>query len=386
MSLARRREYLQRTRERYHAATSRKEQSRILDEVVATTGYHRKYALQVLGQPARRTSNRPARRKRASRYLPCLYAVQMVWEALDYPCAERLPPVLVETAQLLVQHGELHLPATVETLLTQLSRATLARQLVRWDSPKARRTASTTRAPRGLLREVPIGRYAWDEARPGALELDLVAHNGGNSSGHFAYTLSVTGVVTHYSRRRAVLGRGQHGIHQEVRQILVQWPYPVWALHTDNGSEFLNDQLLRFTRDEGLEFTRSRPYRKNDRAHVEQKNRQYVREIVGYQRYDSLADLAWLNRVYGLLDPYANLFLPVRKVTGKERVHGHLRKSYDQAKTPFQRCLVLQLLHPARCLELEHQSQALNPIELHRQLEQLLLKGPSVIINEPAAN
>ncbi|MEW6523979.1 MAG: hypothetical protein AB1445_10515, partial [Bacillota bacterium] len=152
--------------------------------------------------------------------------------------------------------------------------------------------------PSALQAEVPLGRYDWDEGRPGALEIDLVEHNGGSSQGHYAYTLNVVDAVSGYSRRRAVLGRVQAGIFRELADILKQWPFRPWGLHADNGSEFLNNHLIRFTKKTGLEFHRSRPYRKNDNAHVEQKNRRLVREVVGYERFDTVAQVDWLNRVY----------------------------------------------------------------------------------------
>ena len=142
----------------------------------------------------------------------------------------------------------------------------------------------------------------------------------------FAYTLSMVDGVTGYSRRQAVLGRGQAGVHRELRRVVDEWPYKAWGLHADNGREFLNDQLVRFAKERGLTFTRSRPYRKNDSSHVEQKNRQYVREIVGYDRFDTPEAVQWLNRVYELLTVYANLFLPMRKVVARRRVGSRVSK------------------------------------------------------------
>ena len=194
------------------------------------------------------------------------------------------------------------------------------------DGALLRRTLPHQKPGSSLRSQIPVDRYAWNESRPGALEVDLVEHNGGSSLGHFAYTLTVVD-VTGYSHRRAVLGRGQAGVFRELNAILGDWPSSVWGLHTDNGNEFLNDQLTRFCREQGLSFTRSRPYRKNNNAHAEQKNRQYVREIVGYERYDTPQAVSWLNRIYACLDPYANLFLPMRKVIAKECRGTHTHKS-----------------------------------------------------------
>ncbi|MEW6047779.1 MAG: DDE-type integrase/transposase/recombinase [Bacillota bacterium] len=168
---------------------------------------------------------------------------------------------------------------------------------------KPRRIGSPTKA-QGLLRaEVPVGRFDSTEQRPGALEIDLVEHNGGSSLGQFAYTLHMVDVVTGFSRRRAVLGRSQRVVFDALSTLLGEWRYAVWALHTDNGSEFLSHHLVRFTRERSLRFERGRPYHKNDQPYVEQKNRQLVREVVGYARYDTPEAVAWLNAVYAVLDP-----------------------------------------------------------------------------------
>jgi transposase InsO family protein len=269
--------------------------------------------------------------------------------------------------------------------LAEISRATLARRMTKWQSPKGKGAIPRQKPGSRLRSEVPMDRYNWNENRPGALEVDLVEHNGGSSLGHFAYTLSVVDVVTGYSRRRAVLGRGQAGVHQELVNIVNCWPFKPWALHTDNGSEFLNAHLIAFAKQYKLFFTRSRPYRKNDNAHVEQKNRQYVREIVGYDRYDTPEDVHWLNQVYAILDPYVNLFLPLRKVIFKQRRGAHVQKRYDQASTPFQRLQITGILCPETQMFFEDQFRTLNPLSLHRDLECLITKGPTVTCQKRAS-
>lgn len=143
----------------------------------------------------------------------------------------------------------------------------------------------------------------------------------------------------------------------------------------DSGGEFLNGHLIRFCKNNGLEFTRSRPYRKNDNAHVEQKNRQFVRDIVGYERYDSPEEVAWLNEVYALLDVYVNLFLPMRKVVFKERQGAKVIKRYDIAKTPLKRLIEKDVLTNKTNNQLLGQYQSFNPLDLHRRIERLLATG-----------
>lgn len=386
MSLASRREYLRVMRKRYQTATSREQKGQIIDEVVLTCGYHRKYAIRAL-DVAREVPKPKRRRIRLKKYQEALPVVQIVWEALDYPCAERLHPVLLQTAEQLAAHGELHLAAAMRVQLASISRATLSRRLAELPSPKIRRVFSPSKP--GILRqsEVPIGRYDWDEGRPGALEIDLVEHNGGNSSGHYAYTLSVVDIVTGWSRRRAVLGKGQRGIHEALSQLIAQWPYKIWALHSDNGSEFLNHHIIRFAQLQKTQFTRGRPYRKNDNAHVEQRNRQFVRDVVGYARYDTPEQVDWLNQVYAILDPYANLFLPTRKLASKTREGSHVRKRYDTAKTPYGRACDKEVLPAGRQAELASWIITHNPLALHRQLERLISRAtPTILRHDEAAD
>ena len=375
MSSKSRREYLNTMHQRYQKTVSRSERTEIIDEVVKVLAYHRKYVITVLKQPPVYPKP-PTKRHRPLKYLEALPAIQIAWEALDYPCAERMHPVLLSTAEILAQHYEIALTTEIYEQLSQINRATLARRLVKWRSPK--RALPRYKPNSKIKSEVPIDIYAWNENQPGALEVDLVEHNGGSSLGQCAYTLSAVDIVSGYSRRRAVLGRGQRGVFKELKLIISQWPFTPWALHSDSGSEFLSAHLVRFCKEYGLEFSRSRPYRKNDNAHVEQKNRQFVREIIGYERYDTPEEVAWLNEVYALLDPYVNLFLPMRKVVFKERQGAKVTKRYDIAKTPFQRLLEKDVLNNENKSRLLEQHHTLNPLVIHRQLEDLLARGPNV--------
>ena len=360
---------------RYLKASTRQEKSQILDELERTLGYARKYAIAAM-KPKPEHDRPPAKRTRAPQYLEVMPIVQVVWEALDYPCAERLHPVLPSMATQLANHSEVTLKPEALRDLQRISRATLARRIAKWRRPGAKQVPADRRPSAHLRSEIPVERYEWDECRPGALEIDLVEHNGGSSLGHFAYTLSVVDVVTGYSRRLAVLGRGQAGVKSALERLLAEWPYPVWGIHSDNGSEFINNHLIRFTKAEGLSFTRSRPYKKNDNAHVEQKNRFLVRDIVGYERFDTPEHVAWLNTVYAWLDVYANALLPMRKVIEKKRNGSHVQKKYDIAKTPLQRAFDSGAILIDSQQHWREWAQSLNPLQIHRQLMTLLAQGP----------
>lgn len=269
MSLQSRKEYIMVMSQRYRSTKSRVEKSSILDEVVNALDYHRKYAIQVLKRPTLSTKIKP-KRKRERQYIESALAIQTVWRALDYPCAERLHPMLLETAERLSKHGHIFLTPLIRSQLHAISRSTVGRRLTQWLSLKPMGT--TTRSTKSFSRlrsEIPVQRYDWNEQRAGAIEIDLVEHNGGSSQGHYAYTLSVVDIVTGYSRRRAILGRSQLSVFQALQWVIDDWPMVPWGLHSDNGSEFMSAHLTRFCKERNLSFTRSRPYKKNDNAHVE---------------------------------------------------------------------------------------------------------------------
>lgn len=374
MSFQSRQEYLETKRQQYRQASSREDKAKILDEVENTLDYHRKYLIRILNKPTVVRPKKKQNRSKPLKYQEALPAIELIWQAMDYICAERLHPVLAPTAQRLAQFGELTLTPQIVKQLEEISRPTLGRYLARLNSPKAKRLPDVK--PASLKSTIPIDRYEWDESRPGALEIDLVEHNGGDSSGHYAYTLSVVDIVSGYSLRHAILGKAQSVVFGALREILADWPFTPWGLHSDNGPEFLNDQLDRFCRAEKFTFSRSRPYKKNDNAHVEQKNRQYVREMVGYERYDTPEAIVWLNEIYEYVDLYANLILPMRKVVSKERVGKRIKKRFDKARTPFQRLVEAGVMTKETTQRLRDIQAYLNPLEIRRTLDALLVRGP----------
>jgi transposase InsO family protein len=378
MTMKTRREVISRLSTRYRAAESRIEKSAILDEAVNLLECHRKHAIRTLTSPP---SPSPVKntRKRPIAYQEALPSIQRAWEALDYPCAERLHPVLLETAQILAQHGHLSLSDTIVDQLQSISRPTLARRLTSMRSPKARPAVSKRKPLAALRASVPMITYDWDESKPGALEIDLVEHNGGSSLGHFAYTLTVVDVVTGYTRRRALLGKSQLAVLRELKLIISEWPIKPWGIHSDNGQEFLNDHLRRYCASTQIQFTRSRPYRKNDNAHVEQKNGFLVRQLVGYERYDQPDQVEWLNTIYSLHDRYANFCLPMRKLIRKERHGARVKKTFDTAKAPVVRLIDSEALTSAQAEQLQSIRASLDPLALHKHLESLLAQPVSSV-------
>jgi hypothetical protein len=224
-----------------------------------------------------------------------------------------------------------------------------------------------------LKSSIPIRTFAdWKEDRPGFLEADLVAHCGESTEGFYLNTLSTVDVASGWSECRGVWGKGQSRVRAAVHKIRQHLPIPMLGLDSDNGSEFINQHLYAYCRDEKITFTRSRSYKKNDSCHVEQKNWSVVRRLIGYGRYISRAALEALNRVYDLLRFYINFFQPVMKLKHKTRNGAKVCKVYDTAQTPYQRLLKSGVLTEAKQKELAAVYSGLNPVLLLKQINESL--------------
>jgi hypothetical protein len=362
------RELLEAIRPRYLQA-NKAEKGRILDEFVATTGYHRKYAIRLLrhGPP-----RRPAGRRRARRtYTPAVvHALTQVWEVCDGICSRRLHPFLPEIVEVLERHQELVLAPETKTLLLRMSRATMDRLLKPARERRPQRGLSTTKPGTLLKKAIPVRTFAdWDDVRPGFLELDLVAHCGDSANGEYVHTLDTVDVATGWSECIAVPNRGQQAVFQALQLIRTRLPFPLLGIDSDNDSAFINNHLYRYTQREHITFTRSRPYKKNDQAHIEQKNWSVVRRLIGYDRYDSAEAVACLNALYEDLRLYVNFFQPSLKLVDKRRVDNKVHKTYDPAKTPYQRLLQSSDVSEASKEALRQTYAKLNPVALRRSID-----------------
>jgi len=297
-------------------------------------------------------------------------ALRVIWESLDYVCAQRLTPALVPTAQQLARHGELVLTAELEQQLGQISRASVQRRLTRLsrDTPKLPRKGP--QEANRLAREIPMRRIAWDQAEPGHFEVDLVHHSGPGTQGDYIHTLQLVDVATGWSERVAVLGRGQQAMEAGFRQVLARLPFAIKELHSDNGSEFLNAHLVRFWGEEvtGLTLSRSRPYRKNDNRFVEQKNDTLVRAYFGNQRLDSPEQCAALNALYDQMWWYYNACQPVLHLAEKRVQQQRLTRRWDRAQTPLARLLATEVLEAEPQAALQARYAATNPRALRRAI------------------
>lgn len=377
--------YLRMMRQRYEQAR-RSEQSRLLDEMAAVTGLHRKHLIRLLSGDLVR---QPRRRQRGSTYGPEVTdALAVVWESLDHICAERLTPSLAWTAQHLDAHGELQINAELLQQLEQISVSTVERRLqrLRQDQPRMVRPAAQGPA---LLQGIPMKRLPWDLQVPGSFEADLVHHCGPSAANDYICTLQLIDVATGWSERAAVLGRSYRVMEDAFLRILSRLPFPVREIHPDNGSEFFNAHLLRFFGEKvkGARISRSRPYHKNDNRFVEQKNSTLVRRYLGTGRLDTVAQTLALNELYELMWVYYNLFQPVLHLAEKESVPAgedrpaRIIRRHDQARTPFERLCAAEILSPEQEAALQALRDQTNP----RRLRQDIWARVDYILNLPGA-
>jgi hypothetical protein len=366
------REYAAVQRERYLAA-SRAEKGQLLDEVVAVTGLHRKAAIRLLRRvPAARPARPRAGRPRV--YGPAVAAAAAVlWQATGHIGPHRLHPFVPELLDRLTRDGELTLPPEIDKLVRHLSPATLGRLLAPARATRPPRALSTTRVGTWLRHDIPIRTFTdWDDAGPGFLEIDLVAHCGTSTKGFYLCTLCTVDIATAWIELEAVWGKGHERVGGAIHRVRQRLPMPLLGLDSDNGSEFINRSLYEYCRNTAVTFTRSRAWKKNDSAHVEQKNGAVVRQLVGYDRFASKAAYAQLARVYRLARLHVNFFQPVQKLVSKHRDGARLHRVFDRAQTPYQRLCTAGVLTTAARAELEALYQSLNPLQLRRDLDAAL--------------
>ncbi|MFW0859803.1 MAG: integrase catalytic domain-containing protein [Dehalococcoidia bacterium] len=343
-----------------------------MDEFTQVTGYHRKAAIRLLREGDQLKVKR--KRGRSRQYgVPVVDALRVAWEATDRLCSKRLQPFLPELMSILRRHGESTVTPEIEAQLGQISPSTIDRLLRPWRRFGGRRPFSTTKPGSLLKAHIPIRTFSeWDQSRPGFLEVDLLAHCGDSAEGFYLTTLSTVDVATGWVECAAVWGKGQQRVGGAVHRVRQRLPFPLLGLDSDNGSEFINQHLYAYCEREGITFTRSRPYKKNDSCHVEQKNWSVIRRLVGYSRYSSRTALETLDRIYALLRFYVNFFQPVMKLVSKTRHGAKVHKVYHRARTPYQRLLETGVLTEAMQQELAAIYRWLNPVLLLKQINENL--------------
>ena len=362
-------EYAEAVRRRYLGAP-KKAKTEMLNEFVATAGMHRKSAIRLLNRRSRSSGSKKRGRPRLYRH-EAMVALKVAWEASECLCSKRLQPFLPELVGILKRCSELTMTEETEAQLCQMSPSTIDRLLRRWRESGTRRGLSTTKPGTLLKNSIPIRTFGdWNENKPGFLEADLVAHCGESAEGFYLTTLSTVDVATGWSEPVAVWGKGQERVGGAIYHVRKQLPMPMLGLDSDNGSEFINQRLYNYCQRNGIIFTRSRSYKKNDNCHVEQKNWTVIRRVIGYDRFSSRAAFKALGDVYTLLRLYINFFQPVSKLVRKSRHGAKVYKVYDTARTPYQRLLSSGVLTEDKKRELADMYGALNPVTLLKDSRQ----------------
>jgi hypothetical protein len=340
----------------------------MLDEFTQVTGFHRKAAIRLLH---RMNQQRPGKRQgRPRKYgVATAEVLKWVWEASDRLCSRRLQPFLPEMIKVLRQHGEQRIDASLEVQLCRISPSTIDRLLRPYRKLGGRKPLSTTRPGSLLKSAIPIRTFAdWNENRPGFMETDLVAHCGESTEGFYLNTLCAVDVDSGWTECLPVWGKWQEKVRQAVHHMRQHLPFPLLGIDSDNGSEFINQCFYNYCRHEKITFTRSRAYKKNDSCHVEQKNGNVVRRLVGYERYASKASFECLERVYDLVRLYNNFFQPTMKLVSKTRHGAKVYRVYDTAQTPYQRLVQSGVLTEVKNTELAATYHGLNPVKLLKQI------------------
>jgi hypothetical protein len=348
----------------------------MLDEFTSATGYHRKYAIRVLKNQRQVQNHLKGKTKT---YKPIyggevVQVLEQIWEIYGQICSKRLQPMLPEAMKVLERCKEINITKDTKELLLKISSASIDRCL-RPIRCKSSRGLGTTK-PGSLLKSlIPVQTFtAWDEEQPGFMEIDLVAHCGNTTEGQYLNTLTCTDLSTGWTDVTALAHRSQQAVSTAIHHMRQRLPFPLLGIDSDNGSEFINDTLYRYCLDEKITFTRSRPYKKNDQAHVEQKNWSVVRHTVGYDRWETDQEFSILESIHADLRLYINFFQPSFKLIAKERIGNKTIKRYDTAMTPYQRILErkdIPLETKARLMNLYVQ---LNPAELRRSIDQTTAK------------
>jgi hypothetical protein len=350
--------------------SSRVEKGLILDELCATTGWHRSHARKALAGASRPRIVRE-RRPRPPTYGPeVVAALRFCWAVLGAPTGKRLAPVLGDLVVRLRRFGELNISEETAALLVAMSAATIDRRLAPARATMTLRGRSHTK-PGSLLKDaIAIRTWAqWDDAVPGFVEIDLVGHEGGNAIGDHAYTLTVTDIATGWTENRSVPNKARKWVIAALEEIAKIMPFPLLGIDSDNGSEFINHHLLGWCEQRKLTFTRSRPGNSNDGAHVEQKNWAVVRTVVGYHRYDTAAELLLLNKIWALQSQLTNYFLPQQKLVSKIRDGAKITKRYDRPTTPHRRAARHATVTAEDKTIMADVFAGLNPAAIQRQIQ-----------------
>lgn len=368
---------------RYQKAT-KKERGVLLNEFVAATGYNRRYAAWLLRSHGKKVrwgrrlvvvgdASQKVKRCRARLYGPEVVKILMkLWVMLDYPGSRRLQAALPGVVEALERHGELGLSEDLRARLLAISAATVDRLLGEEKKRYALKSRAKTK-PASLLRhQVPVETFAEVERdQPGYVQMDVVAHDGGNARGDFLWTLTLTNPATGWTELATARNTSRFHVLAAFEAACARLPFPVLAVHTDNGTEFMNAHVIKYCQKRDIAFRRSRDSKKNDNCFVEQKNGSVARRLKGYARFDT--DRVWkvMQELDAATSAFVNVFLPSQKLISKTRQGAKIRKRYDAPQTPLQRVLNSPWVDEQTKNALQKKALTLNPASLSRKIARL---------------
>ncbi len=362
-------EYFQSLYWRYRQA-SKEAKQQMLDEFCRVCHYNRKYAIRKLNGPA--PADQPLARQRSIRgktYGPTAVRVlRAVWEAAGYPWSVRLKALLPIWLPWIKQRFTLS--AEHEQQLLAISARQMDRCLGPHKRKLSRRIYGRTKPGTLLKHQIPIRTDNWDVTQPGFVEIDLVSHSGNCADGEFIFSLNVTDIFTGWVETRAIMGKGQQRVSAALDEIAQALPFGLLGIDSDNGGEFINAHLHAYCHDHDIQFTRGRPYQKDDNAHIEQKNWTHVRKLFGWERYDSERALTAMNQLYrNELRVMMNLFQPSVKLIKKVRVGSRLTRRYDAAQTPLDRLSASQPSDGQKLQALRQLRNQQDPFRMSQHIE-----------------
>lgn len=370
-----RNQYLKELRTEYLKTKSKKKRGELLDEAEKRTKLKRKYLMDKL-KPKSNLDNLPSERKRREEYYDGYVrdALVQMWKIFDYPCGQRLEPILKTETDRMRKLEELICSNEVASKLKKIGIATIDRKL-KHEREVERINRKYRRKIHPLLyQKIPVKVFDEQDRRTiGNIQNDLVEHCGQSASGEFVNTLSNTDISNGWWEGEAIMSKGQIPTQEGLERAEERFPFDWKEIHSDSGKEFINAHLFNYTQKKGLGFSRSRPYKKNDNCLVEQKNWTHVRKFIGYSRYDSLEELNILNDIYrNELRLFKNYFQPVIKLILKERVKGRIHRKYDKARTPYHRIMESKEVPEKKKQELKIIYESLNPAQLKRDFDRKL--------------
>lgn len=373
MSPSSKKEYAESIRQRYSKA-AKSEKTKILNEFCNTCGYHRKYAIRILGLKKQRPSQVHKRGRKKKYDDPFIFKVLFdLWVKTNLPCSKRLKAII----PIWMPFYPYDIPEKIARNLYSISAATIDRVMKPVRARYQKQGLSTTKPGSLIKKQIPIATNQWDESRPGFLEVDSVAHCGTSAGGSFVLTINCVDIATTWTEQNAVWGKGEAGVLKALVNIENKIPFPLLGFDCDNGSEFLNWHIVRHyrKRKNPVHFTRSRPYYKNDNAHIEEKNWTHVRQFIGYQRFDKIELVDLLNDLYdNEWRLYLNFFIPSVKLIEKSRVGSKTKKKYDPPKTPFQRVIESPCVSEEQKENLRSLCRTLNPFELQKTVRRKIVQ------------